>query len=78
MPLAIPGPSGLLSTGTSYRQLVSVSKKTNTVNVKIIQATMKRQPNGKFEFTSTGQTFIGVTDSKVFLSTQEDINKAMM
>ena len=39
---------------------------------------MKRQPNGKFEFTSTGQAFIEVTDLKVLLSTQENINKAMM
>ena len=39
---------------------------------------MKRQPNGKFEFTGTGQAFIDVTDLKGFLSTQEDINKAMM
>lgn len=61
MPLATPGPSG--SSGTSYRQLVPVSKKGNTINVKVIQATMKRQPNGKYEFSSTGQAFIDVTDS---------------
>lgn len=63
VPLATPGPSGSSGTGTSYRQLVPVSRKANTINVKVIQAAMKRQPNGKFEFTSTGQAFIDVTDS---------------
>ena len=40
------------------------SKKPGSIlNVKVVQATMRRQANGKLEFTSTGQAFIDVTDS---------------
>ena len=64
VPLATPGPSGSTGAqGTTCRQLVPISKKGNTTNVKVIQATMRRQANDNFEFTSTRQTFIDVTDS---------------
>lgn len=66
VPLAIPGPSGSTGAGhgATYRQLVPISKKPgSTLNVKVVQATMRRQANGKLEFTSTGQAFIDVTDS---------------
>ena len=61
VPIATPGLSGV---GTTYRPLVPVFKKgPSTINVKVIQATMKHLPNGKVEFSSIGQTFIDVTDS---------------
>ena len=57
-PIATPGPSS-----SAVRQLVPVSRKGNTINVKVTQATMKRLPNGKHEFTNTGQAFVDVTES---------------
>ncbi len=57
-----PGSSGPGGTYTTpgYRPF---SKKGQTINVKVIQATMKRLPNGKYEFAHIGQTFVDVTES---------------
>ena len=48
VPFVTPETSG---SSSSFRQLVPVSRMGNTINVKVIQATMRRLPNGKHEFT---------------------------
>ena len=42
---------------------VSDSKKMQTIDVKVIQASMKSLLSGKCEFTHLGQTFVDVTES---------------
>ena len=39
------------------------SRKCQTVNVKVVQAVLKRHPGGKCEFTQLGQTFVDVTEA---------------
>ena len=39
------------------------SKKMQTLNVKVIQASMKRLASGKCEFVHLGQTFVDITES---------------
>ena len=69
---AVPGSSGSessfpvatpsVSAGPNF-VTVTGSKKLETANVKVVQATMKRLPNGKCEFTHVGQTFVNVIES---------------
>ena len=42
---------------------VTGSKKGHSLNVKVVQATMKRLANGKCEFIHLGQTFVNVNES---------------
>ena len=59
----MPGPS---VTGTTspypYRPFFHRSK-SQTVNVKVVRASMKRLASGKCEFANHGQTFVDVTES---------------
>ena len=59
----MPGPSGSGTTSPyPYRPFFHRSK-SQTVNVKVVRASMKRLANGKCEFANHGQTFVDVTES---------------
>ena len=61
-----PGPSTALNTGgarTIGRPVSTVSRRVQTVNVKVVKATMKTAIGGKAEFTPQTQTFVDVTES---------------
>lgn len=61
--IATPTPSTSSSGATSYRPIFSASMKGQTLNLKVIQATLTRLSNGKVEFTHTGQTFIDLSEA---------------
>ena len=42
---------------------VTGSKKLQTLNVKVVQASMKRLANGKCEFVHLGQTFVNINET---------------
>lgn len=48
---------------TSGTQSVPAMRKTQSINVKIIQASVKRLANGKLEFMAHNQTFVDVTEA---------------
>ena len=50
-------------TSTSGTQPVQAMRKTQSINVKIIQASVKRLANGKLEFMPHNQTFVDVTET---------------
>ena len=52
---SIPGPSRTPFTATK--------KFSSSVNVKLVQAVMSRQPSGKPNFNTLGQTFVDVTEA---------------
>ena len=53
-----------VTTGSSTRPFVSSNqKKSQTFNVKIVQASLKWLPNGKPEFKQIGQLFIDITEA---------------
>ena len=57
---AMEGPSGV----SSRPQFTSAfSKKSQSCTVKVIQASLKRLPNGKCEFSHMGQLFVDVNES---------------
>ena len=47
---------------TSGTQSVQAIRKTQSINVKVIQASVKRLANGKLEFMPHNQTFVDVTE----------------
>ena len=51
----IPGPS-------SANRPIFSTKKELSVKVKVVQATLKKSPSGKMEFTSENQTYVTVTE----------------
>lgn len=51
----------------------SGSKKMQTLNVKVIQATMKCLSSGKCEFVHLGQTFVDVAESKANVNCIRDV-----
>ena len=53
-----PSTSGLHIPQTQF----TASRKAQSTNVKIVQASMKRLPNGKMEFMAQNQTFVDVTE----------------
>ena len=59
-----PGPSNAASSRpVASRPLSSVTRRVQSVNVKIVKATMKLGANGKPEFTPVTQTFVDVTET---------------
>ena len=48
---------------TSGTQSVQAIRKTQSINVKVIQASVKRLANGKLEFMPHNQTFVDVTEA---------------
>ncbi len=58
-----PGPSSAITVPRTSRPLSSVSRRVQTVNVKIVKAMMKPGANGRPEFTPLTQTFVDVTES---------------
>ena len=54
-----PSTSGLHIPQTQF----TASRKAQSTNVKIVQASMKRLPNGKMEFMAQNQTFVDVTET---------------
>ena len=48
---------------TSGTQSVPTMRKTQSINVKVIQASVKRLANGKLEFMAHNQTFVDVTEA---------------
>lgn len=58
-----PGPSSSIGVPRASRPLSSASRRVQTVNVKIVKATMKPGVNGRPEFTPLTQTFVDVTES---------------
>lgn len=58
--------SGLSEASTSTApasQLFTATRKTQSTNVKIVQASMKRLSGGKMDFTPQNQTFVDVTEA---------------
>ena len=60
-----PGPSSASIGGArmTSRPVSAVSRRVQTVNVKVVKATMKTGNGGKAEFTPQTQTFVDVTES---------------
>ena len=56
---AEPSTSGLHVPQTQF----TASRKAQSTNVKIVQASIKRLPNGKMEFLAQNQTFVDVTET---------------
>ena len=54
-----PSTSGVHIPQTQF----TASRKAQSANVKIVQATMKRLSNGRMEFMAQNQTFVDVTDT---------------
>ena len=57
----MPGPSGT-GTASPYPYRPFFHRKSQTINVKVVRASMKRLANGKCEFSNLGQTFVDVTE----------------
>ncbi len=58
-----PVSTPLPSTSYSYRPVIPIAKKGQTGSVKIVQASFKRLPNGKPEFSQIGQVFIDISET---------------
>ena len=58
-----PGPSSAITVPRASRPLSVVPRRVQSVNVKIVKATMKPGVNGRPEFTPVTQTFVDVTES---------------
>lgn len=61
-PLSTPLTSPSFSGGT-HRPVIPIAKKGMAGNVKIVQASIKRLPNGKPEFTQIGQLFVDISEA---------------
>ena len=49
--------------GPSRTPFTATKKLSSSVNVKLVQAAMSRQPSGKPSFNRLGQTFVDVTEA---------------
>ena len=58
-----PGPSSAIAVPRASRPLSVVPRRVQSVNVKIVKASMKPGVNGRPEFTPVTQTFVDVTES---------------
>ena len=64
-----PGPSSsrpgiaVSPSVTTYKPIFPAAQKSHSVNVKIVQANVTKQANGKLEFLKLGQAFIDVNEA---------------
>ena len=62
-PIPIATPLASSSSTTTYRPIMSGARKGQSLNLKVIKANLEYRPNGKPEFSHTGQTFIDLCES---------------